>query len=218
MDLNQLKLFMRQRIIGFDVPDRPWFDSDATTAWFLEMLSSANRYLEYGTGGSTYAAAKLGVDFIAVDSDPYFLRQVRKKIERHGYLRASGQEFRHADIGRTGPWGRPVGAITNERLELFRAYSDPPAMCLHEEAFPDLVLIDGRFRVACALKVVRMLRTRPSWTVVVDDYAGRPGYHVIADYAELGTCVGRMAVFTSAKERTADEWESAIRTYESVVA
>jgi hypothetical protein len=101
----------------------PHFDSTESISWFLERLAGAKRYLEYGTGASTYQAARLGVDFIAVDTDRYFLNSVRVKIRAAG-LDRTGQVFRHADIGWTGTWGDPLGRVTEPRRELFRRASD----------------------------------------------------------------------------------------------
>jgi hypothetical protein len=139
----------------------------------------------------------LGVNFIAVDTDPYFLDSVRAKIRAAG-LNRTGQVFRHADIGWTGTWGVPLGRVTEARREMFRHASDPPPECF-DGRLPDLVLIDGRFRVACALKVFNMLRLQTGWTVVIDDYADRPKYHESEDYAQVDR-VGRMAVIHSARQ------------------
>ncbi|ORV64778.1 hypothetical protein AWC03_03700 [Mycobacterium europaeum] len=190
------------------MPDMPHFDSPESTAWFLERLARAKRYLEFGSGGSTYQAAKLGIDFITVDTDPFFLDRVRAKVGTAGLSRP-GQVFRHADIGWTGPWGRPQGLVTDARRELFRRASDPPPECF-DGVLPDLVLIDGRFRVASALKILNVLGAQPGWTVIVDDYADRPQYHKIQDYAQV-QMVGRMAVIESVRpvpESVISQWET----------
>jgi hypothetical protein len=203
---------VQQRLRGFTVPDLPHFDSDQSTQWFLSKLAGATRYLEFGTGGSTYQAAKLGIDFVAVDSDAEFLDAVRQKINSDGYRR-DNQVLRHADIGKTGAWGRPYGRVDDARLAAFRAYSDPPPQSSAAQ-LPDLVLVDGRFRIACALKSLNMLWDAKGWTIVVDDYVGRPRYHVIAEYAEVSQ-VGRMAVITAAKPISRNELIEAIRRWET---
>jgi hypothetical protein len=213
---HRLKFRFDQRVKGFEVPDSPWFDSVETTEWFTNKLAPAKRYLEFGTGGSTFLAAKLGVDFSAVDSDPYFLRNLQKKIRTAGHDRNTGQRFYHADIGPTGPWGYPVGPISAERLRKFRRYSDVPQSSTCDELVPDLVLVDGRFRVACALKTLRLLAETENWTLVVDDYTNRPSYHIIAEFAHLERVVGRMAVFTAPRNFEARLLEVAINCYEIV--
>ncbi|CAN5594521.1 hypothetical protein BH11ACT6_BH11ACT6_18470 [soil metagenome] len=195
MDIELMAFQLRRCTLGFKVSESPWFDSAETTAWFVDRLRSSKRYFEFGTGGSTYMAAKLGVSFVAVDSDWRFLRAVKRKIARDGYSVSSQQTFHYADIGSTGEWGRPVGEISSARLEQFRRYSDPPPGCFDDGNLPDLVLVDGRFRAACALKALRLLKGQQGSTIVVDDYVDRPASHVIADFAPLDKCVGRMAIF-----------------------
>ena len=219
VDFELLRFLLKQRLVGFEVSSSPYFDTDEATAWFVAKLRGSTRYLEYGTGGTTYVAAKMGVNFIAVDSDPYFLKSVRKKIRRDGFAKDVGQTYHYADIGLTGFWGYPLRSwnASAKRLEQFRHYSDPPPECFEGGGLPDLVLIDGRFRVACALKALRMLRNDRGWSIVVDDYIGRPQYAVIADFAEIERYVGsRVAVFNAPRAIGQEHLESAIRRYETV--
>jgi len=65
-------------------------------------------YLEYGSGGSTYLAAKLKKTFITIDSDKIFLDAVRKKIIRDGIYDDESQTYCHANIGPTKEWGQPI--------------------------------------------------------------------------------------------------------------
>jgi hypothetical protein len=221
---GQLKFLVKSRLVGFDVPDSPFFYNtdlkvEEGPVWFLETLKGSKRYLEFGTGGSTYLAAKHGIEFAAVDSDPYFLKSVRKKIRDAGLERPVGQTYRHADIGLTGGLGFPLGLRqpSERRLEKFRRYSDPPPESLEGGRTPDFVLVDGRFRVACVLKSLRMLQHQSGWTIAMDDYGDRPHYDVITDFAEIDQLIGgRMAVMTSTKAFTPEQLDSAIQEYETV--
>jgi hypothetical protein len=217
-----VKFLATQRLIGFDVPDSPvFYGSDGTfevgTQWFIDTLKRSKRYLEFGTGGSTYLAAKFNIDFVAVDSDKYFLKSVQKKIREDGYARPTGQTFRYADIGLTAHWGRPIGPGLDspKRLEKFRRYSDLPPESLAGGQTPDFVLVDGRFRVACVLKALRALQHESGWTIAMDDYGDRPHFHVVSEFAEIDQLVnGRMAVITAAKPVDPQRLDSAIRKYE----
>ncbi len=79
-----------------------------------------------------------------------------------------------------------------------------------------MVLVDGRFRVACALKCLRLLRDRANWTLVFDDYFSRPAYAVVADFAEPSECLAeRIAVFTSLRPNVLrSDLDQAIQRYE----
>jgi hypothetical protein len=62
-----------------------------------------------------------------------------------------------------------------------------------------------------------MLQHEHGWAIVIDDYANRPEYHVVANFAEIDRYVGsRMAVVTSPKPVSAELLESAIRAYETL--
>lgn len=216
--LGLVGFLIRQRLTGFDVPSSPFFESEEAARWFSSRLEGSRKYLEFGAGGSTYLAARCGLSFVSVDSDPFFLDAVRKKIEHAGLRDDRRQVYRHADIGFTRDWGMPVflGKPSLRRLEQFRRYSDFPEACQTGDFVPDFVLVDGRFRVACALKVVRAMACRDDWVLVVDDYVDRPQYHIIADYAKLDFYIGRMAVFSGAVEFDRNEIDVVIRHYEVV--
>jgi hypothetical protein len=212
-----IKFLYRQRITGFDVPTSPHFDSDETTTWFVETLKRSTMYLEYGSGGSTFLAAQLGIPFVTVDSDPYFLSRVRRQIELAGLLR-SNQTYHYADIGLTGPWGWPVRpwAASTKKVLHFAEYSDPPLHGLREQPGPDFILIDGRFRVACTLKCLKMLSGAAGWKIMVDDYAGRPQYGVIEEFSTIDQFVGRAAILSSVRTKIEDSLAAAIRRFETV--
>ncbi|CAN7472094.1 hypothetical protein [Mycolicibacterium frederiksbergense] len=217
-DLEDYEFLAKRRLSGIKIFSEPWFGSSDATDWFLEAIRSSARYLEYGTGGSTYTAAKTGVEFVAIDSDRDFLDAVRKKIADDGFANPATQTYLHADIGKTGSRGRPLhwNKADAARLDQFRRYSDLPAACFDGGITPDLVLVDGRFRVACALKALRMLRGRQGWTLAVDDYVPRRQYHVIADFAEVDEYIAdRIAVFRSTKEFSTDKIDARIREFET---
>jgi hypothetical protein len=204
-----------QRIRGFEIPTAPHFDSDLATKWLEARLTESRAYLEYGTGGSTYLAAKHNVKFTTVDSDSFFLACVMKKLKSDGLFDKSRQSFRYANIGLTKAWGEPliVGTPSKSRLDAFRRYSDFP-QSKDADFAPDLILIDGRFRVACALKVLRELKNNANWVMAVDDYIGRPEYRVIDDFAKLKTLIGRMAIFTCPDKLDLDSLAETIAVYE----
>jgi hypothetical protein len=213
-----LRFLIKQRVVGFGVPSEPHFDSAETTDWFRIKLKAASQYLEYGSGGSTYLAAQLGLSFICVDSDKYFLESVKNKIKKNGLYNDKLQIFKHAYIGLTGPWGKPVcfKKPSEARLKLFASYSEPPEACLSKTFTPDLILVDGRFRVACALKIIKLLRKSTNWTLIVDDYTIRPQYKILENFGMLNQHIGRMAIFSCKTDLNDIELESMIKKYELI--
>jgi len=207
-----ISFFFVQRVMGFKVPDVPFFDSESTTEWFTSQLQKAHFYLEFGSGGSTYWAAKHHKPFFTVDSDPYFLNAVKNKIARAGYLDEKLQTYCYANIGLTKGWGHPLifGRLSQKRRQAFSGYSNFPSTNTAEP--PDLILVDGRFRVACALKAIKALEAASNWTLVIDDYTDRPHYHVIENFMQPDRFVGRMAVFTSSHKGDFNKAEDIGRT------
>jgi hypothetical protein len=193
--LNGIKLarlVARQRLWGFSIGDQPCM-GDASNAAFERMLEDCRFYMEYGCGGSTVLAARLGKPFISVETDRFFLKAVRKRI---GTLSA-GQHLLYADIGPIGPqYGAPLFKTpTDRRLEMWKSYVLLPWRHLEPGLLPDLVMIDGRFRVAAALISCAHLIDSPESRIAVDDYVGRPHYQLIEQYAQLVSTYEHMAVF-----------------------
>jgi hypothetical protein len=161
-------------------------------------------------------AARAGKNVICVDSDPYFLKEVEAKI---GNRRMNQQtlDFLYCDIGLTAHWGKPVfRKPTVLRLERWKQYPKLPwdLIARRQLAPPDLILIDGRFRVACALTSFFHLQGHPETTVLVDDFVGRPHYAEIERFGTLVSCQGRMGVFQS-RHCTRAELEEAIEASSS---
>jgi len=189
----------------------PHFDSDSTP-YFIERLSAATLYLEYGSGGSSILASQLGKKFVSVDSDPYFIESVEKKIAKLGVT--SCGTFIHANLGLTEAWGAPVCTRpTVKRLASWKSYFTAPWNELSERFSPDLILVDGRFRVACALTTILNLAQKDRWELLVDDYHGRPHYRAIEEFANLERMVGRMAVFKPKASIDLEALNKSLRVY-----
>ena len=150
--------------------------------------AQAETILEFGSGGSTVMAAEAGKRVTSVESDKAWAQMMRDWFAAHPPV---GQvNIIWSDIGPTKDWGHPVddsGWKSFARYPL--AVWDMPGF-----THPDVVLVDGRFRMGCALGAAFRI-TRPI-PLFFDDYANRPRYHQIEEF--LGAPVeitGRMARF-----------------------
>lgn len=161
---------------------------EAEKALMLNFYRRANIILEYGSGSSTNLAAGLAGKFVmSVESDLTWARNLRAELSRGNY--PSQVVVYHADIGRTGPWGRPVDEAR------WRQYHRYPNAIWSERFFrhPDVILIDGRFRTACLVSAMMQI-TQPV-TVLFDDYVPRPKYRLVERMIRPNEIVGRMARF-----------------------
>ncbi len=169
-------------------PARPELTLPPAEAGALRRaLGEARVVLEYGSGGSTLLAAERAARVFSVESDPdwlgmmagwFALNPPKAKLVLH-----------HADIGPVKAWGAPEN---NRHVAKWPGY----ATSVWERpdfVQPDLVLVDGRFRLACFLTVA--LRVCAPVTLLWDDYAERPAYHIAERLAAPVAMHGRMAEF-----------------------
>lgn len=190
-------LFLAQKLTrAVTIADEPYLDPHGK-AFLTHALTQSRSYLEFGSGGSTVLAAKTTPIIVSVESDKGFLQAVEAKL-RQMQLRPALAEFIHADIGMTTRWGNPlVKRPTPERVEHWGRYPTAPwAVLQREQIVPDTVLIDGRFRVACALESLAHLPPKSQSRILVDDYTSRPEYAPITEFGQLEGIHGRMAVFS----------------------
>jgi hypothetical protein len=192
------------RMHRVEVPPQPHFD-EASSAYFREQLATARNYLEYGSGGSTLLAARQAQIVVSVDSDAHFLAAVRRKLaaemgnrisaEQGSGSRGARPKLIHVNIGFTEEWGMPAFTQpTRQRVRRWRNYPTAPWRYFRSIAQrPDLILIDGRFRVACTLESLLNSPPGSDLRILLDDYVSRPHYHVIERFADVQT-VGRMAI------------------------
>jgi hypothetical protein len=152
----------------------------------VRHYEAAETILEYGSGGSTVLAAKLGRQVFSVESDPDWATRMTAKVATI----SDRAIVHHADVGPTGPWGVPMKP---REFRKFHGYAlsvwDRP-----DFVEPDLVLIDGRFRASCLVAV--LLRATKPVTVLFDDYLKRGYYHGVERLARKEEMAGRMARFT----------------------
>ena len=157
-----------------------------------EMLRAAYQgagdILEYGSGGSTVLARSMpGKRVVSVESDKAWADGMRQWFAANPPV--SDVSIHYANIGDTKEWGHPVDETG------FRRWPGYALSVWDSDGFrhPDVVLIDGRFRMACFATVALRI-TRPV-TVLFDDYAGRDFYHGVEDLAKPVAFAGRMARF-----------------------
>jgi hypothetical protein len=159
-----------------------------------EAYRGAGAILEYGSGGSTVVAAGLpGRVVFSVESDRKWVRMMKGWFAENPP--AASVHMHWVDIGRVKAWGVPKGD------EAFRQWPDYPLSVWDRPDFvqPDVVLIDGRFRLGCFVATLLRL-TRPA-VVLFDDYVPRKRYRVAEEFAAPVARIGRMARFEVAPMR-----------------
>lgn len=178
-------------LISPKVSQDPHLDEE-TRAVVIAELGTCKVYLEYGAGGSTLLALRASqARVVSVESDKRYLEAVVQQVPAQHRDRLTPL---YADIGVTGRWGRPLLSIGRDLKQY------PQAPWTRMPSFrPDLILIDGRFRVACALESI--LHLPAGWTgrIVMDDYVCRPHLHVVEQFGEDVRQHGRSVSFRPAR-------------------
>ena len=146
--------------------------TDGELALLHSHLDAAEHYAEFGSGASTIYAA--GVESLksidCVESSPeFFDESVRSDPGVADAIRLGRLRLHTVDIGRTKAWGLPVDRT---KMELWPVYAN--GVFARKDCDHDLVLVDGRFRVACALAAA--LNTPDHCRILMHDFPRREDY------------------------------------------
>jgi len=151
--------------------------NDADRLLLAEAYAGAASVFEFGLGESTFIAAQVGVErFSGVDSDVAYIESVRARVPPRFRLAL-------ADIGATGEWGMPTVPELAKNVFSYQVAT----LAAEPEAF-DVYMIDGRYRVACALLALLHASSRGARPgqvrLVVHDYR-RSEYWALEDVAHV---------------------------------
>lgn len=158
--------------------------------FYIEQALRSKLIVEYGSGSSTFFCALNGISIISIESDLNFLNYLKNEINFFA-PNSTSIELLHANIGNTKALGYPE---TDSSIRLFPQYASLPwNSSLVNEVHPDLVLIDGPFRVACMLATMANIR-KPT-KVIFDDYVGRDYNQIVEQFIKPVKTVDRAALF-----------------------
>ena len=184
--------------------DKGLFDGDGEL--FKKYLEKSRIYGEYGVGVSTLFANRYkNKHTIAVDSDKNWILNIKNNS-----FDSKNLEIIHIDLGKLKTWGTPQGY---EYRHNFKKYLNT----IWEKSFkPDLVLVDGRFRVACFL--TSLLYADEGSIIIFDDYTLRPEYHIVEFFEKPIEINQRQAVFQVSGNYESKELQFYIDKFEFVFA
>ena len=146
---------------------------------FYKYLDKATVYFEYGSGGSTYQAnLRPNIQKIyTVESDKTWMDKLNSLIENNTKI-----IYIYNDMG-TKPhtWGYPSRKCSKSNLINYSEHIRN--LSIEERKKIDLVMVDGRFRVACCLKCFDVINDE--CYIVFDDFLRRKKYHIVLDYYDI---------------------------------
>ncbi len=169
------------RRMRHESPDQ-LFDGD--DALFKDEVQRVEVYAEYGCGKSTtWVLNNTAASVISVDTSSEWIKMIRK-ANRGGGGRL---DIHHSQLGEVGGWGRP---LSYDKSDLFPDYTE---YVWKQESTPELVLVDGRFRVCCFLTSLKY--AEKGTKIIFDDYTNRPHYHFVEKYVRPVKTLGRQCMF-----------------------
>ena len=163
--------------------DQLLFDGDDKL--FKDLIKNVDTYFEYGCGKSTeYVYKYSNCNIYSVDTDQDWVKKIQQLTNGEKEKRLT---IDWIDVGNVENWGYP---ITYAKRKYFFNYANN---FYKKNCKPDLVLIDGRFRIFCFLTT---LKKAPSGTkIIFDDYTNRPLYHIAEEFSPVLEKCGRQALF-----------------------
>lgn len=156
----------------------PFFNPN-DKSMFYKYLNTCKYYFEYGSGGSTYhASMRDNIKLMySIESDLAFINKVKQNIENKPYI-----NLIHIDMKtKINTWGYPG---EESCIYDWNKYSGAILEIDKAKALKiDLILIDGRFRVACCLKCCNIIND--NCYIIFDDFLNRPEYHICLNYYNI---------------------------------
>jgi len=148
------------------------------TEMFYRYLKNINIYFEYGSGGSTYQASILNniKKIYSVESDIQWQNKLKQII-----INPNVDYIYNEMDTQPNTWGNPGKNATN--IQKINYSNQITKLSKEEQVSIDLILIDGRFRVACCLKCYDIIKD--DCLIAFDDFLNRPQYHIVLEYFDI---------------------------------
>ena len=142
---------------------------------WMSFLNLNTRYFEWGSGFTTRTADNIAMRVISIEGS----REWYRKMKEHTFSERT--TLRYIDIGKTGAFSQPEDPRRGKKY-------------IHAvNSTQDVILVDGRWRVACAISAFPFLA--PTGRLMVHDF-GREYYHSLLKVYDKETEVDELAVLT----------------------
>ncbi len=169
------------------------FGSKICDNYFKKLLKKSKFYFEYGGGSSTLFAKKLNKKFISIETDKSF----------YSFLKNKGvNQIIYSNIGPTKYYSIPLLPLFLIKGRISKYANQINFIYKNLKFFPDLILIDGRFRVYVAIQVIIFCIKNIGHNktiIIIDDFKFRKEYHMLKKLIKI-KLVGRFGVIEITKK------------------
>jgi hypothetical protein len=158
-------------------------------ALFERSVEKSATYLEFGCGGSTEIAVALGCRaVVSVEADRTWIDALRQKPTIQEAIARRQLFLEYVDIGPVGSWSFPKD---DSKIRNWPTYFLTPFV-KYDFSY-DLILVDGRFRNACAYASYAFMADDA--VLAIHDYTTRSSYFDIEKFFELQELADTLAIF-----------------------
>lgn len=162
---------------------------------FHFYLNKCKYYFEYGSGGSTYnSVINNNIEHVySVESDSEWYNNINIKLEKYKnkfkyfYIDINSSPNTFGRPGNTEAAGFQGNCTLPKNIEIKNSWIK------YSDVFQDLdkeikdkiniILIDGRFRAACCLKLFEHINYET--IILFDDFKNRSWFHIVLDYFKI---------------------------------
>lgn len=166
-----------------------------------KYVQNATSYLEFGLGGSTiFSLINSDANIISIDTNKDWISFMKsyKFIKNNLDKRLS---IYYIDIGPTKGWGYPVDESKNENFHKFSS----EIFKLTDPSIYDLILVDGRFKVACTLQSILNCQNNKNLKILIHDYSFRDEYQIVEKYLNRDESINSLYVFSIKEQIDKDD-------------
>lgn len=158
----------------------------------MQYLVRGKIVVEYGSGGSTVSLAAVASKLFSIECQQLWCAALLERIDIQFWIQNNVLTHACVDIGPTGPFGYPTMAVSPHT-----AFAYVNAISRFDVENIEVVIVDGRYRVASALNSLSYLSD--NGLVIVHDFVPRQHYYVVLKYFNE---VFRVATMVVLEKRT----------------
>ena len=227
MEINKLKLFLPSFAYNFakkiyhllryynlinpnySTSNNIYFGDKKTGNYLKEKIINSKTYLEFGSGNTTIFALENKKKYLSIESDRNFYFFLKKKNIKDIFFYSLGfVEFYSYPLFKNF-------FTKNLYKNKAKIYASNIFKRLNlRKTNPDLILVDGRYRVLCMLNIFIFLKENNLFDtcVILDDYKDREYYQEINNYFKIDL-FGRLGVCYLDNKVNLSKIESLIEKY-----
>jgi len=182
---------------------------------FRKYLQKSDNYIEFGAGGSTLYATQNNVKNIySIETDLEWINKLKNYDLIKNKLEKKELTIKYLDLECTW-WKHVTWATSSEECSKnnWPLYSKLADEC---HFTPDLILIDGRFRISSALESIKLM-TDDTYLLFHDYIDFRKQYYVIEEFFDKVEKIEKLQVFKKKKYINKNELDKIIEKYRLLI-